>query len=141
MSASVTADRLGAMEEGETRGQSAARRMRALGYNNSTFGREAEGMNRETVKRALADSPRTDPATWRRIEQTLDRLERTHGLDDGPDAVMSTDEGLIQFEVTGDFGVRVVVKGPIGDADALERSVARLIRDIRRDDSRNGPPG
>ena len=39
--------------------------------------------------------------------------------------------GLMEFEVTGDFGVRVVVKGPVSDAAALEAAVARLVRDIR----------
>jgi len=142
MTTSAATERLRTVEEeGETRGERAARRMNALGYNYSSLGKEAGGMNRQTVKRALTDWPKTGATTWRLIESALDRLERSHGMNGGPDAVMSTDEGLIEFEVSGDFGVRVVVKGPIGDADALERSVARLIRDIRRDDSRNGPPG
>jgi hypothetical protein len=38
----------------------------------------------------------------------------------------------MEFEVTGDFGVRVVVRGPIGNAEELERAAANIIRDIRR---------
>lgn len=140
MPATVVAGRLGGVTEGETRGHAATRRMTALGLNYTTLGREAEGLDRQTVRRALADSPQTDRGTWRRIEDALTRLEADTGLAGGPDAVMSTTEGLVEFEVTGDFGVRVVVKGPIGQTDELERSVARLIRDIRADDSRKLPP-
>lgn len=70
--------------------------------------------------------------TMRRIERALDQAEEESGL-----AVPEDDpqKGLIEFEVSGDFGVHVVVRGPVGDAEALERSVVRLVRDIRASSS------
>lgn len=57
------------------------------------------------------------------------------------EASMSARGGsLMEFEVTGDFGVRVVVKGPVTDAHALEEAVARLVRDIRSRQG-EGPSG
>lgn len=87
-------------------------------------------MDRGAVGRALADNASTSDQTFDRLEGTLDRLEHEHGYG-GPDAVLSTPGGLMEFEVTGDFGVRVIVKGPVENAAELEASVARLIRDIR----------
>lgn len=37
----------------------------------------------------------------------------------------------IEFTVEGSFGVKVTVKGPIKDREALESSVAAIIRSIR----------
>lgn len=43
------------------------------------------------------------------------------------------DNGVVEFELTGQRGVHVVVKGPVKERAALEASVARLIREL--DDS------
>ncbi|WP_310962102.1 hypothetical protein [Nocardioides terrisoli] len=113
----------------QSRGEAIRRRMRRIGLTNSGLSKES-GVDRKTITRALDDVPQTQTATFERLEWTLDRLENELGHG-GPDAIMSTEVGLIEFEVTGDFGVRVVVKGPIENAAELEESVARLIRDIR----------
>lgn len=132
MPAAALAERLTPMttdEPAETRGKAIRRRMSSLGLNTTGLAIEAK-LDRGTVGRAMKDTPTTQEATYDRIEATLDRLEHELGHG-GPDAVLSTEQGLIEFEVTGDFGVRVVVKGPIENAAELEESVARLIRDIR----------
>jgi hypothetical protein len=113
----------------ETRGQAIGRRMRAIGMNPMDLAGEA-GRNRSLLYRVLKDEANVRDDSYRAFELALDRIEREHGHG-GPDAVLSTEQGLIEFEVTGDFGVRVVVKGPIENAAELEASVARLIRDIR----------
>jgi transcriptional regulator with XRE-family HTH domain len=65
----------------------------------------------------------------RKIGAALDRLEEeggTHAVDPAAEPSLH----LIEFEVTGNFGVRVVVKGPVEDAREIEASVARLVRDM-----------
>lgn len=70
----------------------------------------------------------------RRIEAALVRLENESGV---PSRGVAQDQPdvngmqMMEFEVTGDFGVRVVVKGPVDNAAELEASVVRLIRDMR----------
>ena len=114
---------------GERRGQVVDRRMRSLGMKAKDLATVA-GASRSLLYRVLRDEEGVREESYRVFENALDRIEREHGHG-GPDAVLSTEQGLIEFEVTGDFGVRVVVKGPIENAVELERSVARLIRDIR----------
>lgn len=136
MSAIALAERLAPMTDDDTtddsRGGKIKDRMRSIGLTNKAMAKEAR-MDRQTVARAIVNDPATTRTTYERLEGCLDRLERElgHGA---PDAVMSTEQGLIEFEVSGDFGVRVIVKGPIENATELEESVARLIRDIRETD-------
>jgi hypothetical protein len=96
-------------------------------------------MSRGLVYRVVGDKDGVRDSSYTRLELALDTFEREHNMDEGaPGAVMSTEEGLVEFEVTGDFGVRVVVKGPVKDAMELEESVARLIKDIRGKDGATG---
>lgn len=118
-------------EETETRGEAIKRRMEALGMGPSDLAEEA-GLSRGQVYRLFKDEPNVREQSYTAAERALDRIEFEHGHNGGPDAIVSTEHGLIEFEVTGDFGVRVVVKGPIESASELEESVARLIKDIRR---------
>lgn len=120
----------------ETRGQAIERRMLRLGLTQTALAEES-GVERTTVGKALADNVKVQPRTYARIETALDRLEHEVGYG-GPDVVLSTEHGLMEFEVTGDFGVRVVVKGPVANAEELEASVARLIRDIRTSPTEGG---
>jgi transcriptional regulator with XRE-family HTH domain len=118
----------------KSRGAKIERRMEALTMTVADLAREAgeqgRDMSRKTVYRAFAGEPEVTDRTYKRLENALTRLEQDSG-EGSPDAILSTEQGLIEFEVTGDFGVRVVVKGPIENAAELEKSVARLIRDIR----------
>lgn len=117
--------------EEETRGQAIGRRMKALGMKRTDLADQAgAGGSRSLLYRVLKDEPGVRDESYRVFELALDRIEDEYGHG-GPDAVLPTEHGLIEFEVTGDFGVRVVVKGPIENATELEKSVARLIRDIR----------
>lgn len=111
----------------ETRGQAILRRMRRIGMTNTSLAKEARGMDRTTVSRAIRDDPTVTDTTYERLEGTLDRIEHELGYG-GPDAVMSTGAGLVEFEVDGDH---VIVKGPVADVDALAALVAKLIRNIR----------
>lgn len=116
----------------ESRGQAIKRRMEALGMGPADLAKEAD-LSRGAVYRVIADEDGVQNKTYSACERALDRVEYELGHG-GPDAVLSTEQGLIEFEVTGDFGVRVVVKGPMENALELEESVARLIRNIRSGD-------
>lgn len=116
-------------DETETRGGAIKRRMEALGMGAGDLAQEA-GISRGQVYRVFRDENNLREQSYTACERALERIEHEHGHG-APEAVISTERGLIEFEVTGDFGVRVVVKGPIENADELEASVARLIRDIR----------
>jgi DNA-binding XRE family transcriptional regulator len=91
------------------------------------------GVNRDTV--GSVESGQGSLGSRRKIDDALTRLEHDAGLPPIGAAVPmpATSEAphLIEFEVTGDFGVRVVVKGPVENAAELEASVVRLIRDMK----------
>ena len=115
----------------EDRGAAIGRRMKEAGMGPTDLAEYAK-VSRGLVYRVLGDREGVRDNSYTRLEHALDDFERDTGMDEGaPAAVMSTEEGLVEFEVTGDFGVRVVVKGPVRDAMELEASVARLIKDIR----------
>lgn len=121
---------MGMDKDGETRGQAISRRMTALGMGPSELADEAS-MSRGQVYRVTKDAEGVTDRSYSACERALDRLEREHGHG-GPDALLSTEAGLIEFGVDVDaIGVHVVVKGPVANAAELEASVARLIRDIR----------
>lgn len=64
------------------------------------------------------------PSTIGAIVRTLDDLEREMGVVDDD---VSNEDDLVTFEVAGNFGVKVIVKGPVRDRAELEESVLRLI--------------
>lgn len=101
------------------------RRRERLGITKVALAREA-GVTRETLA-ALEDGRGHRSDTLAKVRRALDELEEG-GFTAPP---REPEPGVIEFELTDGYGIRVVVKGPIADADALERSVARLVRDIR----------
>lgn len=94
---------------------------------------EEAGVNRDTV--GAVESGRGSIGSRRKVDEALTRLEHDAGLPPIGSARHVPAEPatphLIEFEVTGDFGVRVVVKGPVENAAELEASVVRLIRDMK----------
>jgi hypothetical protein len=77
----------------------------------------------EKFDTALKWEPGSAWRVWNGGEPTPDGTRQRSGADDG----------LVEFELTNQHGVRVVVKGPVRDQAALEASVVRLIRGL--DDS------
>lgn len=132
MNATRVADTLARVtdDSDESRGAAIERRMKALGMGPTELSRDAGGVSRKTIYRAMADDESVTDKTYQRLEGALSRVEADAGYG-SPDAVLSTEQGLIEVDVTGDFGVRIVVKAPVENADELEAMVARLIRDIR----------
>lgn len=95
------------------------------------------GVSVDTLRDLEEGTTRTPRgSTVAKIVQALDRLEDEAGLNTPPAVSELPPAGTVEFEITGDFGVRIVARAPVSDSEALEKAVARLVRDIRerRDD-------
>lgn len=100
---------------------------------------EAAGVSRDTLA-SVEEGKGFRSSTLRKIEDALDELEDAAGLPpwvDPQPVVGGLGAGVMEFEVSGDFGVHVIVRGPVANADILERQVENILRDIRRG-SKNG---
>ena len=75
------------------------------------------------------------------VETALDQLEAEMGYDETDRLVSPEEESVVEFRVTGNFGVDVVVRGPVRDMAALEDSVGRLIARMstNRPEATEGP--
>lgn len=113
----------------ENPGDRIRRRRTALGMTVKALAEKA-GVDRGR----LADIERgaqAREATIGAIEAALDDFESETGHDE-------PGEGLVTFRLSGNFGVDVVVQGPVGNLDELERSVARLVQSMKKDDPEKG---
>lgn len=110
------------------RGDEIQRRLDALGISDREF-HERTGIDRKTLRRAIAGEERVRSSTYGAIEAALDRLERdvTAGTEGAPG-------GLVTFRLSGNFGVDVVVQGPVTNLSELEASVERLVQSMKKDD-------
>lgn len=52
-----------------------------------------------------------------------------------PRPIGEPSDELVEFRVSGSFGVQAVVRGPIRDIDALQAAVSKLIADMRTEES------
>lgn len=75
--------------------------------------------------------------TIAKVQTALDRFEHETGMDGGP--LVEGEDGMVEFRVAGNFGVDVVVKGPVRDMAALEDSVTRLIAKMSAADPARSP--
>lgn len=98
------------------------------------------GVDRGTLASLEAGDERIRDSTFGTVERALESLEQEMGVEPGGSLA-----DVVEFRVSGDFGVDVVVKGPVRDMAAMEESVARLLARIqsgreaeKRDDSPNG---
>ena len=100
-----------------------ARRER-LGMDKKALAEEA-GVSRNTLA-AIESGDSFNRTTLAKIERALDELEAEAGLE--APLVESAEENLVEFEVEGD---RVIVRGPVTNADELAAMVAKIIRETR----------
>lgn len=118
-------------------------RLDELGISDREFA-ERSGVDRKALRRA-ANGEAVRPSTYTAIETWLDRLEREAGTDvpelpDGFEYVGDPAQQFITFEV-GEGPTRVVVKGPIRDADLLREQATKLVEQTIRaaEKKRNAP--
>lgn len=127
---------------GETRGEAIARRRQELGgvsqhglykwmlEQADLINAPIEPVRRETMIKAEADNPSVSDDTYSRINWWLDRFERsTEGMENVSEELR---EGhLVTFQLSGNFGVDVTVKGPVENLAELESAVEKLLRGMR----------
>ena len=81
------------------------------------------GVDRGRLAKLEAGDSSVRSTTIGAVEAALTEVEQlTSPLPPQP-----ADEGVVEFRVTGNFGVDVVVKGPVRDLPALEASVNRIL--------------
>lgn len=123
------------VSNGESRSEEIRRRFDALGISDREW-MTATGIDIKTVHRATDPEHNTRESSYLAIISALQTLEdRAAGRPTHKGELPGDDpeKGLVEFRLSGNFGVDVVVKGPIADREALEESVTRLIREMRRD--------
>lgn len=113
----------------EERGAQIQARLDELGIKDREFYAKT-GIDRKTLRRAVAGEERVRDSTYDAINAALDRLEVSNeGI--GEAEVDPTNDDYVEFTVEGNFGVRAVVKGPVRDMDELQKAVAHLVREMR----------
>jgi hypothetical protein len=112
------------------RGADIGRRVDALGITDREFHAKT-GIDRKTLRRAIAGEASVRGSTYGAIEAALDKLERSV---QPARQIVPNEQGLVTFRLTGNFGVDVTVQGPVSDLDALEASVEKLLRGMRTSD-------
>lgn len=115
----------------ETLGRQIARRRKALGLSGRAFAKLA-GLDPETLRKAEADADSTTELTYSRAIKALDDFE--HETSSEAEEVAADSGALVEFRVTGNFGVDVVVKGPVANMPQLQEAVAEIIRNVRSGD-------
>lgn len=107
------------------------RRRERLGWSKSRLA-EAAGVDRATLAAIESGSKDYRQDSLRKVTEALSAGEHELGID--APAVEANGPELIEYEVTGDFGVRVVVRGPVANHEILAGDVARIIRSIQQGD-------
>lgn len=109
----------------ETRGHAIKRRREALGMSINALAKKV-GMDRATLTAAEAGEERTTDLTYTRVENWLADFEEELGAGE-----QAREDDFVEFRLSGNFGVDVVVKGPVANLDDLERSITRLLKEMR----------
>jgi len=124
------------------RAQKIRERLDALGISDREF-EATTGVDRKALRRAASGEP-VRRSTYVAIETWLDRIEHEVGMDapplpEGARQIGDPADGLVEFTVEGNFGVRAVVKGPIRDLDALQKAVSKLIAGMQAEQDIRSP--
>ena len=113
----------------ETRGYSIRRRREALGiFADREFERATDrvGFRVPRASIAKAEAGVASDQIYSRLEMALDRLEEETGQNDA-----EPESRHVTFRISGNFGVDVIVDGPVENIAELEASVEKLIGKLR----------
>ena len=94
------------------------------------------GVDKDTLAGMESGEKRPHATTVAKVQGALDRLDEELGMDE--DAGQD-EPGIVEFRVTGNFGVDVVVKDPVRDLPALEESVNRIVSRMQGESRENHP--
>lgn len=93
---------------------------------------ELAGVDRSRVAAIEAGDSTVRETTIGAVESALSAVENDRGVAPKVEPIGDPSQGLVTFEIRGNFGVQVVVKGPVADVAALEASVAKLVADMQK---------
>lgn len=122
----VDANTVDVMTDAASAGDSIRRRRHALGMTVKALAEQA-GVDRGRLA-AIEDGASARGSTIGAIEATLSRLEEEMG---GPYEEPPS-SGLVEFDVSGEGGFHIVVKGPVDDAEVIKRQVVDIILAMRK---------
>jgi transcriptional regulator with XRE-family HTH domain len=105
-------------------------RRNRLGLSASVLAARA-GIDRATLRTYEDGTGKTRDATVAAVEKALAELEEEMGFSPLREHETPDDLDMVEFHVAGNFGVDVVVKGPVRDRKALEESVLRLVAQMQ----------
>ena len=110
----------------ETAGERIKRRREAMGWDIKALARKA-GVDRGQLAKIERGEHSPRGATLGAIERALDEIEAETGHDEPESG------GMVTFRLSGNFGVDVVVQGPVTNLSELEASVERLVQSMKKD--------
>jgi hypothetical protein len=114
----------GSGESSADRGAALRRRRLANGIKSVRALQQGSGVSRDAITSAEAGT--ASEATYERLESWLGRYELANASNDAALA-------QVEYEVHAPDGLRIVVRGQLTDAEQLERTVGRLVRDLRHE--------
>jgi transcriptional regulator with XRE-family HTH domain len=107
----------------------------ALGIKSYDEFAKATGVSRGAITRAETGDPAATEATYLRLETWLDRYEHETSSDavEAAEAAARQDgeEHTVEYRLSGDFGVDLLVKGPVSNIAEMEASIGRLLDKMR----------
>jgi transcriptional regulator with XRE-family HTH domain len=117
-------------------GEALRQRREAIGLDIAQLAREAH-VSRTTLHH-LEDGKTKKPSTsvLKKLLDALDAAEAESGVTQVVPSEAPNVE-MIEFEVAGDFGVKVVVRGPVSEHETLRADVSEIIRSIREGDAKS----
>lgn len=122
------------VSDDESRGEAIKRRRKAHRMSVNALAMRAD-MDWKTVNRAENDHPGTQPETYDWLERKLNEYDHEAGSDlpqISPPAQSAPESHLVRFKLSGNFGVDVVVEGPVENLDELQDSVQKLLRQMQQ---------
>lgn len=123
-----TLDRAELSPVAETRGSRLRQRRLNNGLSVNQLHEQAH-VSRDAIY--AAEDDRATDLTYSKLEKWLDNFEHETGSE-APTTVTETQigPGIVSFEVSGNFGVDVALRGPVENLDALRETVEKLIQSM-----------
>lgn len=129
MPALLDRPRFGSMAETSSGAEMARRRTR-LGMTINHLAKES-GVDRETITKLEKGGGRHRDSTIGALLSTLSRLEHEMGVDLPAASSDLAAEGLVEFAISGSFGVSIIMKGPVKNVAEMEAAASRLVEKMQ----------
>lgn len=114
------------------RGVALRERRKRLGVSVHGLSRRS-GLDRKTISRAEEDATQTRRSTFEVLHRALNEIEADRAATGTrpPASSRSSKSDDVEFQVSGENGFTMTVRGPSSHTDEIGASVVRLMRDLR----------